>query len=196
MSEAAVRISDLPVDERRGTKGMLLFITSELLLFVSLFFSYFYLGHRHAKWPDEPPKFKLALIMLVILLASSAVLHWAEKSLKKGQPGRARAFLGGTVALGILFVLVQAREYATKLKDLKPTQSAYASIFYTITSFHAAHLLVGLLMLLFVLVLPKYEPRKESPHRPLHNVSLYWHFVDAIWVFIVGLLYLLPQLGR
>jgi heme/copper-type cytochrome/quinol oxidase subunit 3 len=175
---------------------MWLFIASELLLFVSLFFAYFYLGHRHPEWPIEPPKLMKALIMLAILVTSSFVLHAGEKKLKKGHFNAARALLAATIVLGVVFVIVQILEYRSHLEELKPVQNAYGSIFYTVTSFHAAHLLIGLLMLIFVLLLGKLEPREHPPHRPLHNASMYWHFVDVVWVFIVGLLYVLPHFAR
>jgi heme/copper-type cytochrome/quinol oxidase subunit 3 len=79
---------------------------------------------------------------------------------------------------------------------LKPTTDAYGSIFYTITSLHGAHVALGLLMLLYVLVLPQIGPGQKPPHRSLHNASLYWHFVDAVWLFIVALLYVAPNLTR
>ena len=49
-------------------------------------------------------------------------------------------------------------------------------------------------LLIGAFVLPRLEPREHTPHKPLHNASLYWHFVDVVWVFIVGLLYVLPHL--
>ena len=191
-----MRAKALPIDDSRGTLGMWLFIGSELLVFVSLFFAYFYLGHRHPEWPTEPPKLPKALAMLVILVTSSFVLHAGEKKLKKGHFNAARALLAATILLGVVFVIVQVFDYRTHLQELKPVQNAYGSIFYTVTSFHAAHLLVGLLMLIFVLLLGKLEPREHPPHRPLHNASMYWHFVDVVWVFIVGLLYVLPHFTR
>jgi heme/copper-type cytochrome/quinol oxidase subunit 3 len=166
------------------------------VVFICLFFSYFYLGHRHPHWPTEPPKFAKALVMLAILISSSVVLHFSDHAAKKEERGRARALLGATVALGIVFLVVQASEYAEHLKKLKPTTDAYGSIFYATTSFHAAHLVLGLLLLVFALALPRIEPRDHTPHRPLHNATLYWHFVDVVWIFIVALLYLLPHLHR
>jgi heme/copper-type cytochrome/quinol oxidase subunit 3 len=177
----------LKIDETRGTLGMKLFIASEAILFICLFFAYFYLGHRHMEWPTELPKLPKAFIMLAILVTSSVVLHFAEKRTDK-------MLLALTLALAFAFIGVQYAEYADHLKTVKPWDSAYGSIFYTVTSFHAAHLIIGVLILLFVLLLPKLEPREHTPHKPLHNATLYWHFVDVVWVFIVGLLYVLPHL--
>jgi cytochrome c oxidase subunit 3/cytochrome c oxidase subunit I+III len=189
------RLDALPADQSRGTWGMALTILTETLLFVCLFFAYFYIGHEHRAWPPEPPKLALALILLAILLVSSATLHAAERQLRRGAPGGARALLWLTIVLGGVFVGIQAQEYRVHLAKLRPTTNAYGSLFYVITSFHALHLVVGLLMLLFVACLRDLRPH-ESPHRPLHNAALYWHFVDAIWVFVVGLLYLLPRWSR
>jgi heme/copper-type cytochrome/quinol oxidase subunit 3 len=186
----------LPLDDRRGTTGMQLLILTEALLFVVLFFAYFYLGRDETAWPTLAPKLRLALVMLGLLAASSVVLWAGERALRRGRVRAARGALLGTIALGVLFLVVQGFEYAERLKRLRPTSDAYGSIFYTITSFHAAHLVVGLLALGFVAALPELEPTSRSPHRPLHNAALYWHFVDAVWLVIVGLLYVLPNLER
>jgi heme/copper-type cytochrome/quinol oxidase subunit 3 len=186
-----------PVDDRRGTMGMLLFIATEAALFALLFFSYYFLAIFDPEWPrGEPPNLWLALPMLAVLLLSSIVLHRGERVLKRGDEVRARLAVSGTLVLGVAFVVLQIFEYRERLRTLSPQSSAYGSIFYAITSFHAAHLALGLLMLLYVLVLPRLEPTQQPPHRPLHNTALYWHFVDLVWVVIVGLLYAVPNLPR
>jgi heme/copper-type cytochrome/quinol oxidase subunit 3 len=78
-------------------------------------------------------------------------------------------------------------------KELLPQEDSYGSIFYTITSFHAAHLIIGWGILAYVLFQPSLEPDRP-PHRPLHSAAMYWHFVDAVWVVIVTLLYVVPNL--
>ena len=191
----SVSISELPWDEKRGTGGMYFFILTEAMLFVALFFSYFYLGRNAPQWPlDAPPKLLLATIMLAVLLSSSAVLLWAERLAKRGRAGAARAATLGTIALGIGFIVLQGFEYRNHLRELLPTQDSYGSIFYTITTIHGAHVVLGLLMLLYAVALPRLEPAGKPPHRPLHNAALYWHFVDVVWVLIVGILYYLPHL--
>jgi heme/copper-type cytochrome/quinol oxidase subunit 3 len=187
----------LPLDRTRGTNGMWLFIASEATLFLLLFFAYFYLARNQPRWPmDRPPKLMLAGIMLVVLVLSSAVLYAGEEAAKRGREAIARLWVLGTVALALVFLVLQGFEYADHLQTLKPTTNAYGSIFYTITSFHAAHLLLGLAMLVYVLLLPAIEATDRPPHRPLHNAALYWHFVDAVWIVIVGVLYLTPHFLR
>jgi heme/copper-type cytochrome/quinol oxidase subunit 3 len=186
----------LPLDDQRGTLAMWLLIATEAALFGVLFFAYFELDGGHLRWPGEPlPKLSSALTMLAVLLGSSVVLHLGERGLRSGQLllGRIAPLLAS--ALGLLFLTLQAREYAERLKELTPTSDAYGSMFYTITSIHGLHLVVGILMLLYVTVLPRLEHASHSPHRALHNATLYWHFVDSVWIVIVALLYVAPRLA-
>jgi heme/copper-type cytochrome/quinol oxidase subunit 3 len=133
--------------------------------------------------------------MLAVLLASSAVLMHGEHALSAGRKRRARLSVLGTMLLGIAFLVIQAREYAEKLTHLKPSTNAYGSIFYAMTGLHACHVLLGLLMLFYVALLPELDSPRP-PHRPLHNAALYWHFVDAVWVLIVAIVYVLPHFTR
>lgn len=184
-------------DVRRGSAGMALFILTEAMLFVALLFSYYYLGSQQPRWPlSEPPKLKLALIMLGVLLVSSVVVEWGRRQGRAGRDGMARLSLLLTLLLGVGFLTLQFFEYRDHWQTLTPTQSSYGSIFYTITSFHAAHVVMGLLMLAYVLILPHREPTPEPPHRPHHNAALYWHFVDVVWLIIVLLLYVAPNIRR
>lgn len=185
----------LPWDERRGSAGMSAFIATEALLFVVLFFAYFYLGREAPRWPPDPPKLTMAAVMLAVLATSSVILHWGERRLRAGDGDSARLALAVTALLGAAFLLLQGREYRERLATLRPSTDAYGSIFYVITGLHGLHVALGIAMLLFVALLPALEPRARPPHRPLHNAALYWHFVDAVWVAIVSLLYVLPHVG-
>jgi heme/copper-type cytochrome/quinol oxidase subunit 3 len=174
---------------------MLLFIATEAMLFLLLFFSYFYLAAHNAQWPPkEDPRLLLPAIMTVLLISSSFVLRWGEQGIKRGESARLRTGLLLTIGLGLVFVLVQSFEYYHHLQSEKPGSSAYASIFYTTTSFHAAHLVLGLLMLGFVTARAFAGHFDEQRHAAVTSVSLYWHFVDIIWLFILAILYLSPRL--
>jgi heme/copper-type cytochrome/quinol oxidase subunit 3 len=177
---------------------MLWFIATEAMLFVSLFFGYFLLRDQNPEWPmDEPPKLGFALAMLVVLLASSGVVEWGRQRARRGDEGTARRALLVTLLLGLVFLVLQGFEYHEHLKTMLPTDDAYASMFYTITSVHGLHVILGLLMLAYVAILPRLGPgSNKPPHQPLHAASLYWHFVDAAWVVIVTLLYVAPHFGR
>jgi cytochrome c oxidase subunit 3 len=185
----------LQLERRRGSAAMMLFIATEASLFILLFVSYWYLANGNQQWPqDAPPKMHYALEMLVVLIISSGVLHWGEQQSKRHNYTVARVALIGTIALGLLFIALSVLEYMEHLKTLSPREDAYSSIFYTITTLHGAHLTFGLCMLLYVLILPGAEPRDRSPHHAYHNAALYWHFVDIVWVFVVTILYVIPNI--
>ncbi|HZW78893.1 MAG TPA: cytochrome c oxidase subunit 3 [Candidatus Deferrimicrobiaceae bacterium] len=197
MSVATMSVRALPaqLETERGSYGMMLTILTEGFLFISLFASYFMLGSNKERWRiEEPPKLHYALPMLVVLLVSSVVLHWGERQVKKASYGSARLALGLTILVGLGFLALSALDYREHWQTLTPYSDSYGSIFYTIVSFHAAHVIVGLLILAYVLVLPRYAPAAESPYRPYHVAAMYWHFVDVVWIFVVAILYVGPHL--
>ncbi|MGC2618324.1 MAG: cytochrome c oxidase subunit 3, partial [Acidobacteriaceae bacterium] len=151
--------SGYPLDDNRGTWAILVTIMTEATLFVVLFASYFFLENNKNRWAiDKPPKMHDAFIMLAILISSSLVLHWGERQVKKERYVAGRIALAITVLMGLCFLCVQALEYRDHWKSLTPYSDSYGSIFYTITSFHAAHVVVGLLILIYTLILPRYSP--------------------------------------
>ncbi len=183
-----------PIDRRRGRAAMWLFILSEAVLFLMLFFAYFYLRHTNAIWAVPKPSLKPALVMLALLTLSSAVLHMGQRGLQQGRHARARLMIVATVALGVAFLVVQGLEFRDRLHELTPSTNAYGSIFYTITGIHGLHVVLGLAMLCWVLVLPDLVSAHRPPHDPYETAALYWHFVDVVWVVIVAILYVGPSL--
>jgi heme/copper-type cytochrome/quinol oxidase subunit 3 len=189
-----VSLMKLPTDQRRGWYAMWCVIATEFMLFVCMFGAYYYLGTNKYRWRDEmPPHLRYPLTLLVILLSSSFVLRWGESQVKREEISLARMALWITVLLGLIFLTLQAFEYLNHWKDLTPYSDSYGSIFYAITTLHAAHVIVGLLMLSYVGILPRYGETRGSPHRVYETVALYWHFVDVVWIFIVLLLYVIPN---
>ena len=185
----------LPLDDRRGIYGMWCLIATEASLFVCLFASYFFMGNNKLRFTiDQPPKLHYALIMLVVLIASSIVLHWGERQVKQQRYGAGRMALIATIIIGLGFLAVQSFEYRAHWRTLTPYSDSYGSTFYAITSFHAAHVIVGLLILAYVGFLPRYGPTLESPFRPYHVAAMYWHFVDIVWICVVAILYVIPNL--
>lgn len=192
-----VSLATLPLDQKRGYHAMGCVIATEFMLFVSMFGAYYYLGSNKDRWAlQEAPKWWLALILLAILLSSSVILMWGERQVKKGYDLPARIALWFTVLFGIGFLALQGFEYSVEWKDVTPYSDSYGSVFFTITTLHAAHVIVGLLILMYVGILPRYGDTRRSPHKPYETAALYWHFVDAVWVIIVVLLYIIPNIQR
>lgn len=183
-----------PIESERGVRAVWMVILTEGTLFICLFASYYFLGADKYRWAiDTPPKLAKAFIMLAILLSSSLVVMWGERLVEQKRYRLARGAVALTILMGLVFIAVQISEYKDHWKTLTPQTDSYGSIFYTITTFHAAHVIMGLLMLAYLAVLPNYGPVLTPPHRPYRVVALYWHFVDIVWLFVVLLLYVIPH---
>jgi cytochrome c oxidase subunit 3 len=193
--ERRIDLAGLPIDQERGWYGMWCVIATEFMLFVCMFGAYYFLGNNKYRWAQEmPPKLRYPILLLILLLSSSGVLMWGEHQVKRAHFFAGRVALWVTVAMGVGFLILQSFEYVDHWKQLTPYSDSYGSIFYAITTLHAAHVVVGLLMLGFVGVLPRYGETVGSPHRVYETIALYWHFVDVVWVIIVLLLYVVPNI--
>lgn len=191
------KLASLPIDQSRGIWGVWALIATEAMLFISMFGAYYYLGNNKDRWAiDKPPHLVYPFVLLGVLLSSSFVLHWGERQISKERFRAARVALWITVLLGFLFLGLQAMEYLSEWADHTPDTDSYGSIFYTITTLHAAHVIVGVLLLMYVGLQPFYGLSRRTPHQPYQVAARYWHFVDAVWVFIVLLLYVVPNIQR
>ena len=182
-----------------GMLAMVFFIGSEVMLFGSLFTAYFFVRFNVAdQWPPlnaagEPFELPILLtgINTAILVSSSFTLHWGEHRLKhyNDRKGLERGLLV-TLLLGATFLIIQINEYVHL--GFTPQDQAFGSTFYTLTGFHGLHVFVGLTLLTLCFIRVK-RARDFSPTwaTPLQAGSLYWHFVDVVWVLLFVLVYLL-----
>lgn len=186
----------LPASTREHPPGwwaMVCLIITEGALFAYFLFSYFYLESMAPQWPpNNLPELKLAGPNTVILIASSFVIWWAARGIAVGQQMRLRIGLLITAIMGVVFLIIQSREYA----GLKFTASshAYGSLFITITAFHFAHVVVGVLMILTTELRAWLGHFTAHRHLAVTNTALYWHFVDIVWLFVFTSLYLTPRI--
>ena len=190
---------DLPVGPigRRGLGqwGVGALIASEAALFSYLLFSYYYVGaSARPGWLLEPaPKMWPALPNTILLLASSFVAWFGEKGVEKGKRAQALIGLGGAFAMGAVFAAVQTFEWSAKSYGI--ATSSYASLYYTTTELHMAHVLAGLVILAAMglwVALDYFSPRRRIV---VSAGVLYWHFVDGVWLFVFTTYYLTPYLG-
>lgn len=192
LSAAAIR--DLPIDQARGTLAMRWFIASEAMVFVALFFSYFYLGHRQPRWPiGDPPSLPLPSAMVAILLVACIVLWAGGRLLRQGREPSARGALLLTFLLGCGFMVLNAMDYLSETRLSRPTENSYTSIFYVIEGVHAAHLILGLLFLLYAALIPGLGPTDKPPHASYRNAAMYWYFVSVVWFLMYAVLFIGPH---
>jgi len=173
-------------------------IATEATLFASLIASYFFLRFRHGvEWPPDGlplPALELPMIMSALLLSSSIPVHIAESAIKKGKQGTLRGGLAAGFALGATFlVLTVGVEWPETLHEFTPRTNVYGSLFFTITGFHAMHVLVGLAMSLWTQVRAWHGAFDADRHVTVQNFTMYWHFVDVVWIFVFLTLYVSPR---
>ena len=177
-----------------GWYGMATLVTTEACLFAYLLFSYYYMSfHYGREWlPDELPGFKLSGPMTGILLSSSAVVWFGEQGIKKGRRWQCVAGLLGGVVMGLTFVALEAKEWHDKPFGFGT--DAYSSLFFTVTGFHMAHVVGGVLMLAAMAIWTALGNFDEHRRDPVSIAAFYWHFVDVVWICVFTTIYLTPYL--
>jgi cytochrome c oxidase subunit 3 len=181
--------------------GMILFICSEVMFFSGLFAAYFSVRASSPAWPPETPdpalneKFNLhaepgfAFVLTVLLVISSFTCQMAIWAIRRDdRRGLVRA-IGVTLALGIVFLLGQAYDYSQLGFGISDTP--FGTTFYTLTGFHGAHVFAGAVMLAVILYRGLAGQFSARHHDAVEAVSLYWHFVDVVWIALFSTLYIL-----
>jgi cytochrome c oxidase subunit III len=174
------------------TLGMLLFIASEVMVFGSFFTAYFFVRIvNEYPWPPEGSELPVfvAGVNTAILVTSSFTMHWALQSIKRGSRAGLQAGMVLTFALGLVFLLTQAREYSRI--GFAPHDNAFGTIFYGLTGLHGAHVFVGLTLLLMVTIRAFRGHFSPEHHHGVEIPGIYWHFVDVMWIVVYTTIYIL-----
>jgi cytochrome c oxidase subunit 3 len=172
--------------------GMLLFIISEVMVFGAFFTAYFFIRVAQGDpWPAHGTTLpvEVAGVNTAILVSSSLTLHWAQTSIKNGNRLGLKAGILTTFLLGCTFLFVQINEYANI--GFAPQDHAQATIFYSLTGLHGAHVFIGLCLLLFVTIRSFRGHYSPAEHRGVEVPGIYWHFVDIMWIIVYSTVYVL-----
>ena len=175
--------------------GVMLVIATEGTIFIALLAAYFYTRAVSAEWPQggiKPPDLVRISCFTVILLASSLPMIYGERAIKRGNVRGLRLALASTFVMGLAFLVNQGLEFAQL--EFTVRDNAYASLFIVITGLHGVHLLIGLLMSVVVQVKAARGWFSSTRHDTVTVFSLYWHFVDVVWIFVFSSLYLSAHL--
>jgi cytochrome c oxidase subunit 3 len=171
--------------------GMIIFLCSESVIFLAFFAGYIVYKLSAPQWLPagvEGLEVRAPLINTIILVSSSFVAYFAERQLKRGNLWGFRAFWLLTMAMGTYFVFGQAVEWrglAFTLRD-----GVFGSTFYLLTGFHGLHVITGILLMALMLFRSFRAGNYEGGEAGVTMVSLFWHFVDVIWIILFALLYL------
>jgi cytochrome c oxidase subunit 3 len=174
------------------TLGMLLFIMSEVMIFGAFFTAYFFIRVvTHDPWPARGMRLPEGPtgVNTAILLASSLTIHWALVSVKKGNRFGLKAGMVATFALGLTFLTLQVNEYIHL--GFAPHDAAQATVFYSLTGLHGAHVVIGLGALLMVTIRAFRGHYSAEEHAGMEVPGIYWHFVDIMWIIVYTTVYVL-----
>jgi len=170
--------------------GFVIFLASESLIFMALFVGYAVFKSSAPLWLPagvEGLEVREPLINTVVLVSSSLVIWLAERALHRQRLGEFRAWWLLTMAMGTYFVVGQAIEWQHLPFGL--SSGVFGASFYLLTGFHGLHVVTGLALMAFFLV-RSLRPGLVLPEgKGVMAVSLFWHFVDVIWVVLFVLTY-------
>jgi cytochrome c oxidase subunit 3 len=166
-------------------------ILSEVMLFGALFAAYFVIRGESPGWPPlsgpERPELVLPGFNTLLLVSSSVTMQLGVRSAIAGSRSRLLRWLGLTLLLGGVFIVIQGYEFATNGFGLDA--GTFGSTFYILTGFHGAHVLAGVLLIGVVANRARLGLVSAEHHTAVEATSYYWHFVDLVWIVLFSTLY-------
>jgi len=178
---------------------MAIFLGSEVMMFAAFFVAYFIARANAPQWPpvfEGRAEFDGLPVLLTgantaILVFSSFTVWWAEKRMHAGDQKGLQRGLFVTILLGLTFLIVQINEYAHL--GFTPQDTIFGTVFYLLTGLHGLHVFIGICLLTFcyMRVRRQNEYKHAQGSAPFMAASIYWHFVDVVWVFLFVVVYLI-----
>jgi heme/copper-type cytochrome/quinol oxidase subunit 3 len=171
--------------------GVLLFIASESMVFLSVIAMYV-TGQAHQGHPNPQETLSAGRMIpfSIALWLSSGAIALSAKRVARGDQRGMRLWLGATMVLGAVFLAGELMEWLDLFgQQITAASNVWATTFFTLTGIHGMHVIVGLLMMAALIGSSYRHAIPHSGESSLELVSLYWHFVDGMWVLIYGVVY-------
>jgi len=173
--------------------GTIVWLSSELMFFAGLFAIYFTArAQNDGEWPTPPTELNVpyALVVTIILVTSSFTCQYGVFAAERGDVFGLRRWYALTLIMGTAFVLGQAYEYSGLIHEgTTLSSSAYGTVFYLTTGFHALHVTGGLIAFIYLLTRTKLSKFTPAQATAAIVVSYYWHFVDVVWIGLFAVIY-------
>jgi cytochrome c oxidase subunit 3 len=172
--------------------GMVVFVASEAMFFATFFGAYFTIYSVNPVWPPagvphlEPG---LATVLTVLLVASSVTLQIGVRAIRRDRTRTMLVWLGLTILLGAGFLGLQLYDYS--LLGFGVRDGIFGSLFYVMTGLHMAHVFGGVVFLVLVLVQGLGGQLTHAHHDSIEAGSIYWHFVDVVWICLFTTFYVI-----
>ena len=179
----------------RAKVGMLSLIAAESAIFTIFVVAYiFYIG-KSLSGPTPREVLDVPILNTICLLSSSITIHLALSALHKGRTGAFAGWWLATIALGLKFVVGTGQEWNRLIyhDGLTIKTNLFGTTYYSLVGLHLFHVIVGLTMLSIVMAFALARKVKEEHSERLDALSLYWHFVDAVWVVVFTVVYIVGR---
>ena len=177
--------------------GFWLYLMSDCLVFAVLFATYGVLGRNYAAGPSGADLFDLKLVAVntAMLLFSSITYGFAMLAMDKGRQAAMQGWLVVTALFGLAFLGIELYEFAHLIHEgATPMRSAFLSSFFTLVGTHGLHVTFGLIWLTVLMVQVSKRGLIEANKRRLLCLSMFWHFLDVIWIGVFTFVYLMGVL--
>jgi cytochrome c oxidase subunit 3 len=179
----------------RGIVGMACLILAEAAIFLIFVVAYVYYLGKSLSGPTPREVLDLPIFTSICLLSSSISVHFAVSALHAGKERLCSLWLATTVLLGSIFLAGTAHEWYQLIyhEGLTIRTNLFGTTFYSLVGLHATHVIVGLFMLALSLLFSLRGKLTSQHTERLEVLSLYWHFVDAVWVVVFLVVYVLGR---
>lgn len=177
--------------------GFWLYLMSDCLIFAMLFAAYGVLGANYAAGPAPKDLFDLNLVAVntAMLLFSSITYGFAMLTMDKGRVASTQAWLAVTGLFGLAFLSIELYEFSHMIHEgATPQRSAFLSSFFTLVGTHGLHVTFGIVWLVTLMVQVARFGLIEANRRRLMCLSMFWHFLDVVWIGVFTFVYLLGML--
>jgi cytochrome o ubiquinol oxidase subunit III len=177
--------------------GFWIYLMSDCLIFAILFATFGVLGGSYAAGPAPKDLFDLSLVAVntSMLLLSSITYGFAMLAMQQGRVGATQAWLAITGLFGLAFIGIELTEFAHMIHEgATPQRSAFLSSFFTLVGTHGLHVSFGLVWLTTLMVQVARFGLIEANRRRLMCLSMFWHFLDVVWIGVFTFVYLLGML--
>jgi cytochrome o ubiquinol oxidase subunit 3 len=184
--------------ENSTNLGFWLYLMSDCLIFAILFATYAVVGRNYAAGPSPADLFDLPLVALntAMLLFSSITYGFAMLQMERGAKAETLFWLGVTGVFGLAFLGIELYEFSHLLHEgAGPQRSAFLSAFFTLVGTHGLHVTFGIIWLVTLMVQVSKHGLIPENRRRLMCLSMFWHFLDVIWIGVFSVVSLMGVLG-
>jgi len=179
----------------RGRVGMFSLIAGETAIFTIFIVAYIYYIGKSLSGPMPRQVLEVPIFNTICLLSSSLTIHFALRALKGGRIAAFKLFWFVTLSLGAIFLIGTGREWYRLItkEGLTITTNLFGTTYYSLVGLHAFHVSAGLVGLLTVMIFALAARVNQEHAERLDVFSLYWHFVDAVWVAVFIVVYIVGR---